>query len=140
MSIRNVKKKYKFLLIAVVALVGIIAVSKTTLGVSLLRVVGLRNIEAIVTKSTCIGKNKKYMTWGFAANPVCVTTYADEGNPCKSSDECQSRLCVKTQNIREPYCRGLSRDYPLCSNGEATVENLAKHQERPIRIDFLFCD
>lgn len=140
MTSRRFGKKRKVLVIIAVVVISFFALSKTIFGISSLRVIGLRGVDAVFTKLTCVGKNKKYMTWGFAANPVCVTTYNDKGKPCKSSEECQSDLCVRTQNIREPYCRGLSSNYPLCSNGETTVESLAKPQDGPIRMDFLFCD
>src|SRR5688572_11831485 len=113
-SIRDMKKKYKILLILVVIVVVLFAISKPLLGVRFLELVGLRRLDALLVKITCMGENKQYMTWGFLANPVCATTYPDSGKPCKSSNECLSGLCVRTQNIKEPYCRGLSSDFPLC--------------------------
>ena len=134
------KKKYKVIFFIFLLVVIAIFITQKLLGVSIFRALGLRVIDNFYIRLTCIGQNKRFMTWGFAAFPVCVSVYPDEGKTCNSSNECLSRLCVRTLNNPDSYCRGMSGDYPLCSNGEATVEQLAEPQEGLFRFHFMFCD
>jgi hypothetical protein len=92
------------------------------------------------TRIECILQNKKYVTWGFMRNHVCVTVYPDGGKSCDSSDECESGFCVRLQNNPKTYCRKYSSELPFCITGEETIERVNAPKAGEIDLLFIHCD
>ena len=77
----------------------------------------------IITALRCGIQNKELIYQGMLQTPVCVSVYSDGSKTCSSSDQCQSGFCIKCKNGEKNHCRRLGKEYPLCFDGEITVED-----------------